>query len=70
MVYVVILFVFDGLEDCNGKWVWDEMWLWLLVLDGYFGELFDSFVIVGFVNIDFFDGEGDGGFMCDFFNDL
>jgi hypothetical protein len=58
--------VFDGPEDMNGLRNRDELRLWAHVLEGRFGRVPESFVIVGNANLDPKGGEGYPQAMADF----
>lgn len=61
--------VFDGPEDMNGLRNRDEMRLWQVLLDGWFGAAPESFVIAGNANLDPQDGAGFSGAMASFLQD-
>ncbi len=60
--------VFDGPEDMNGLRARDELLVWEHVLDGVFGPVPDSFVVVGNANLDPENGQGNRAAMAAFLN--
>ena len=58
--------VFDGPEDMNGLRSRDELRLWEHLLDGGFGAVPASFVVIGNSNLDPVAGDGDRAAMAVF----
>lgn len=58
--------VFDGAEDMNGLRSRDELRVWEHLLDGEFGAVPASFVVIGNSNLDPVAGDGDRATMAAF----